>query len=286
MSRARFRAFRHLLKTEEWDFAMMVEMGPDRLHHAFWRYTDPEHRLYEAGNPFETVMHDYYLELDAEVGRTVDALPPDTSVIVVSDHGAKAMRGAVCINEWLIEQGLLKLKTYPDTPVKLKTDMIDWSATKVWGEGGYYARIFLNVEGREPEGLIPAGELDAFKADLRGRLEAITDENGDGIGTRVFFPEEVYRECRNTPPDLIVYLGDLDWRSAGTVGHGRGTIHIFENDTGPDDANHAQEGVFVWHGRGRNTQLPDGKIQIYDIAPSILDYFGITPPPEMIGRVI
>ncbi len=286
MTRARFRAFRHLLRHEDWDFAMMVEMGPDRLHHAFWRYTDPTHRLYEPGNPYENVMHDYYLELDAEIGRTLDALPPDTSVIVVSDHGAKAMHGAICINEWLIDQGLLVLHEYPDAPTRLRTEMIDWTRTAVWGEGGYYARIFLNVAGREPEGRIPADELETFKRDLAARLEALGDENGNPIGTRVYFPETTYRECNGTPPDLVVYLGDLDWRSAGTVGHGRGTIHIFENDTGPDDANHAQEGVFVWHGRGRDVTAPDGRVQIYDVAPSILDFFGIEPPADMIGRVL
>ncbi len=61
MTTARFRAFRALLKTDDFDFAMMVEMGPDRLHHGFWRYCDPTHRLYEPGNPYRHVLHDYYV---------------------------------------------------------------------------------------------------------------------------------------------------------------------------------------------------------------------------------
>jgi predicted AlkP superfamily phosphohydrolase/phosphomutase len=162
--------------------------------------------------------------------------------------------------------------------------MIDWDHTRVWGEGGYYARVFLNVEGREPNGQIPAGELEAFKAEVKEKLEALGDENGNPIGTRVFLPEEIYRENQGTPPDLIVYLGDLDWRSAGTVGGGR--IHIFENDTGPDDANHAQEGIFIWHGRGKEASGPTDKISIYDIAPSILDFFSIDVPGDMVGKVI
>jgi predicted AlkP superfamily phosphohydrolase/phosphomutase len=284
MTEARFRAFRHLLGEEDWDFAMMVEMGPDRLHHAFWRYADKAHRLYEPGNVFENAIHDYYLYMDQEIGRTVDALPEDVSVILVSDHGAKKMDGAVCINEWLIKEGLLALKAYPDKPTKLKTSMIDWSKTRVWGEGGFYSRIFLNVAGREPSGLIPAAELDAFKRDLKAKLEALTDEKGNPIGTRVFFPEETYRETQGTPPDMVVYLGDLDWRSAGTVGGGQ--IHIFENDTGPDDANHAQEGIFVWQGRGKGPTGSVGSVSIYDIAPSILDFYSIDVPSEMIGKVI
>ena len=284
MTDSRFRAFRHLLGEEDWDFAMMVEMGPDRLHHAFWRYADKTHRLYQPGNEFENAIHDYYVYMDQEIGRTVDALPEDVSVILVSDHGAKKMDGAVCINEWLIKEGLLALKAYPDKPTKLKTSMIDWAKTRVWGEGGYYSRIFLNVAGREPNGLIPAGELDAFKRDLKVKLEALTDEKGNPIGTRAFFPEETYRETKGTPPDMVVYLGNLDWRSAGTVGGGQ--IHIFENDTGPDDANHAQEGVFVWQGRGKGPAGGVGPISIYDIAPSILDFYSIDVPSEMIGKVI
>jgi len=283
MSRARFQAFRHLLRTEDWDFAIMVEMGPDRLHHAFWRFSDSEHRLHEPGNEFEDVIHQYYLYMDRELGETLDALPDDTSVIVVSDHGAKGMHGAVCINEYLIEEGLLSVKQYPDKPERLSTDNIDWNRTKVWGDGGYYARIFLNVQGREPKGQIPAAELGQFKRDLKERLEALPDENGNNIGTRVFFPEDIYTQCKGTPPDMIVYLGDLNWRSAGTIGNR--TIHIFENDTGPDDANHAQEGVFLWANRGRPPASVE-KVSIYDIAPSILDFYGIDVPEDMIGKVI
>ena len=101
----------------------------------------------------------------------------------------------------------------------------------------------------------------------------------------MFLPEDIYRECKGTPPDLIVYLGDLDWRSAGTIGNR--AIHIFENDTGPDDANHAQEGVFIWSNRGSGALAGAAdKVSIYDITPSILDFYGIPVPEDMVGNVI
>jgi predicted AlkP superfamily phosphohydrolase/phosphomutase len=284
MTERRFRAFRGLLQNEDWDFAMMVEMGPDRLHHAFWRYFDKGHRLYEAGNEFEDVIHQYYLEMDREIGRTLDVLPADTSVIVVSDHGAKRMTGAICINEFLIREGYLTLKETPSGPTRLKPEMVDWSRTTAWGDGGYYARVFLNVAGREPHGTIPAADVAKVRAELSAKIEALGDENGNPIGTKAYLPEDIYRERKGVPPDLVVYLGNLEWRSAGTVG--TGSIHIFENDTGPDDANHAQEGVFIWHNRGRLPENTIDRVSIYDIAPSILDYFSIAPPPEMIGRIL
>ncbi len=284
MTERRFRAFRGLLTQEDWDFAMMVEMGPDRLHHAFWRYFDTGHRLYERGNPFEDVVHQYYLEMDREIGRTLEVLPDDASVIVVSDHGAKRMTGAVCINEFLIREGYLTLKEKPGKPTRLKPEMVDWSRTTAWGDGGYYARIFLNIAGREPQGTIAPADVERFSRELAAKIEALGDDRGNPIGTKVYFPDEIYRERRGVSPDMVVYLGDLEWRSAGTVG--TGSVHIFENDTGPDDANHAQEGIFLWHNRGRAPSAPVEKVSIYDVAPSILDYFSIKPPPEMIGRII
>ena len=282
MTERRFRAFRALLREDDWDYAMMVEMGPDRIHHAFWRFIDPGHRLYQRGNEFENVVREYYIEMDAEIGRTVDALPADTSVIVVSDHGAKRMVGAIAINEFLMREGYLTLKTAPTKPTRLTADMVDWNRTLAWGDGGYYARVFLNIAGREPNGQIPTSDVARVRGELKQKLEALGDENGNSIGTRALYPEEVYRECRGIPPDLIVYLGDLDWRSAGTVGNG--SVHLFENDTGPDDANHAPEGIFIWHNRGKPARYSTERVSIYDVAPSILDFYSIAAPADMIGR--
>ncbi len=279
MTERRFKAFRHFYAKEPFDFAMMVEMGIDRIHHAFWRFFDKTHRLYEPGNKYEDVILDYYKEVDREVGETLKLADEDTAVLVVSDHGAKTMVGAICINEWLQREGYLTLKEPPQKQTRLKMNMIDWSRTRVWGEGGYYSRVFFNVEGREPQGIIPKAEYESFRREMIEKLEAITDEDGKNIGTKAFRPEDIYRETRNIAPDLVVYLGNLDWRSAGSVG--TGTIHMYENDTGPDDANHAQHGILISSLGAAGS--PKDEYSIYDIAPTILTYFGIPVPDEMIG---
>jgi len=279
MTARRFRAFRHFYGKDTYDFAIVVEMGIDRIHHAFWRFFDTSHRLYEPGNPYENVILEYYREVDREVGETLKLVDDDTAVLVVSDHGAKTMKGAICINEWLQREGYLTLKEPPAGQTRLKMGMIDWEKTRAWGEGGYYSRMFFNVQGREPQGVIPQSEYETFRAEMIRKLEAIVDEDGNNIGTRAFRPEDIYRECKNIPPDLVVYLGNLDWRSAGSVGVG--SVYLYENDTGPDDANHAQEGILI------SSVRPDGgakdRYSIYDVAPTILKYFGIDIPEEMIG---
>lgn len=283
MTAARFRAFRALMRADEFDFAMMVEMGPDRLHHGFWRYCDPTHRLYQAGNPYEHVLHDYYVSLDVEIGRTIESAD-EASVMIVSDHGAKAMEGAICINEWLLKYGYLRLKETPAESTRLTSDLVDWPNTQAWGEGGYYGRLFLNVAGREPQGCLPPAAYASVRDEIADGLEAQGDEEGRGIGTRCFRPEQVYRQVKNIAPDLIVYFGDLDWRSAGTVGGG--SVHLRENDTGPDDANHAPDATFIWDLAGHPSVRRAARYSIYDVAPTILRHFGLEVPEEMIGEPV
>src|SRR5438477_468907 len=83
-------------KNKPWDYFMLVEMGPDRLHHVFWHHFDPQHRMYEPGNRFESAFQDYYRFLDGEVGALLETLPEDCVTILMSDHGARRMAGGVC----------------------------------------------------------------------------------------------------------------------------------------------------------------------------------------------
>jgi ATP sulfurylase len=286
MTEKRFTVIKHLMRTRPWDFFMFVEMGVDRIHHGFWKYHDPSHPKYEPGNPYENAIKDYYRYIDREIGELLDALDDDTVVLVISDHGAKAMDGGICFNEWLIQEGYLVLKEKPAGLVPLEKCEVDWARTKAWGAGGYYGRLFLNVKGREPQGVIPPEDYEKVRDELIEKITALTDHRGQVIpGTQVIKPEEVYREVNNIPPDLIIYFGDLRWRSVGSLG--LNTIHTFENDTGPDDANHAQMGIYVFYDPRQNLggRVLQG-LHLEDVAPTILDLMGLPVPREMEGKVI
>jgi predicted AlkP superfamily phosphohydrolase/phosphomutase len=282
MTCKRFQVARHLLAKEDWDYFIMVEMGVDRIHHAFWDNMDPAHRSYEKGNKFEHAIHDYYLEVDREIGELLRFADENTDVLVVSDHGAKRMDGGICVNEWLVANGYLALAEKPSAPIPFSKVKIDWSRTKAWGDGGYYARIFLNVAGREPEGTVSAHDYETVRDELIAGLKSIPDENGNAIGTMVFRPEQLYQHVRGVAPDLIVYFGALYWRSVGTVGGGQ--IHTFENDTGPDGANHAENGIFLLRTAGGGEPKRVEGLQITDVAPTILRLFGLEIPPGMEGK--
>jgi predicted AlkP superfamily phosphohydrolase/phosphomutase len=283
MSRQQFTVVRHYLQHAEWEYFHFVNIALDRIHHGFWKYMDPEHPDYEAGNPYESVIPDFYRHLDEEIGRVLELLDEDTAVLVVSDHGAQALKGGFCVNEWLVEQGLLVLENYPAEVTPFGKLNVDWSRTKVWSEGGYYARVFLNVKGREPEGLIEPEDYERFRAEMKLKFEATTDADGVPIGTLVFYPEEIYKQVRNVAPDLVVHFGGLDWRSIGGVGY-QGRIHLRENDSGPDDCNHAQFGAFVIAA----PNVPElGELtgaKLLDIAPTLMEVAGYEIPDDFQGR--
>jgi predicted AlkP superfamily phosphohydrolase/phosphomutase len=283
MTEQRFAVCRHLLETRPWDFFMVVEIGLDRLHHAFWRFADPSHPRHEPGHRYGDVIRSYYEYLDDQIGELLELFDDDTAVLVVSDHGARPMEGAICVNEWLRQEGYLVLREPPDGVTAFRDAAVDWSRTRAWGEGGYYCRLCLNVEGREPHGIVSPADYDRLCDELAERLEWLRGPDGEPIGTRAFRPGELWRAQRGVPPDLVVYFGDLGWRSNGSVGQGR--HWTFDNDTGPDDANHDRDGIFVMAG----PDVPAGRrddLAIYDVAPPILEVAGLAPDPVMRGRAL
>ena len=282
MTERRWRVARRLVRSKPWDFFMLVEMGPDRLHHVFWQHVDPAHFKYVAGNRFESAFRDYYRFLDGEVAKLLEALPEDVVVIVMSDHGARRMDGGVCFNEWLAAQGYLRFAQTVDRPTPIGKAPVEWGRTVAWGDGGYYGRLFLNVKGREPQGTVDPSRYSETRDELAAALESMPGPDGEPLGTKVYRPQDVYPEVRGVAPDLIVYFGDLRWRSVGQVG--TGDIFTYENDTGPDGANHDRAGVLVMAGAtGQPVGSRDG-LRLIDVGPTILSLYGLEAPDGAEGR--
>jgi predicted AlkP superfamily phosphohydrolase/phosphomutase len=276
---------KHYAAQKDWDYFQCVDIGLDRVHHGFWKYHDPEHVLHEPDSPFKDVIRDYYLHLDHEIGQVLELLDQDTIVLVMSDHGARRLDGGFCVNEWLVREEFLVLHEYPKAVTPFEKLKVNWPATRAWSEGGYYARIFINLEGREPDGHVPQAAYGPFRDELKKRIQRVVR------GTLVFKPEEIYKSVRNVAPDLIVHFGGLAYRSIGGVGYRNDATNrrsddltILENDTGPDDCNHAQFGAFIL----ASPNLPlQGEIQgahLLDLAPTLLELAGADVPSSMQGR--
>lgn len=283
MAAQRFTLARHLLNTHPWTLLWLVEMGLDRVHHGFWHDMDPQHRRYTPGSPFENAIRDYYRFLDEQLAQLLDNLDLNrTAVWVVSDHGAQRMDGGFCLNDWLLREGFLTLKTPLSGVRRFELADVDWARTTAWADGGYTGQVFLNCVGREPQGVVEPDDVDAVCAALRAKLQALHDPAGRPMSTRVFRPEDTYDELLGFPPDLIVHLDDLRWRCVGSVGHA--DLFVYDDEAGPDDANHAQAGLYVLSHPSLNAGRHDATL--YDVVPTTLKLLGLPRPPRLSGRAL
>jgi predicted AlkP superfamily phosphohydrolase/phosphomutase len=285
MTRQRFAVSEWLYASEPWDVFAVHEIGTDRLHHAYWKHFDPTHPEFIPGNPYEHLAEEYYALIDEGIGRMLAHADARTDVLLVSDHGSMAMNGCFAVNQWLAQKGYLALTGGPPaagTPIEKAS--VDWAKTTAWGAGGYYARIFFNLRGRETQGSVDPSRLPELKAQLARDLAGLRDESGRPLPVRILDPQEIYRFVRGEAPDLIVYFDELKWRAAGTLGHP--SLFLPENDTGPDDAVHSFDGVFLFYDHANPVGRTLPELQIRDVTPTLLALLGERVPAHIQGHVM
>lgn len=275
MTDQHFKMVNYLIKNKPWDFFMMVEVGLDRLYHGFWNFFDKEHRDYFSDNPYKDVIPEYHSYLDKKVGELIDLFDEDTTIIMVSDHGSKKMEGHICFNEWLYQEGYLKLHSYPEKITPFPRLNIDWANTIAWGDDGLYGRLTLNVRGREPQGCVEPENYEKVLNKISLKLESMKDDRGNPLNTKVYKPKDLYSEITGIPHDLFVFFGDMSWRSKGTMGHK--SIYSFGED---NHNNHDYHGICIIN----KPIKVDREVNIIDIAPTVLKLFNIDIPPDMHGK--
>jgi predicted AlkP superfamily phosphohydrolase/phosphomutase len=281
-SRNHFENVRRHLKNPGWDYFQFIEIGLDRLQHAFWQFHDPLHGLYRPGNPYESVIREYYLYLDDEIGKLLEVLDAETAILVISDHGAQRLDGFFCINEWFLEEELLVLNEYPDQITPFYNLNVNWEETKAWSEGEYCSSVFFNVKGREPVGTIDPADFEAVRNAIKSKFEALTDEEGRSPVIRVFKPEEIYKTVKGVAPDLILQVGKDSWRADDGVGY---HSVCFRAKSGWEDRCSPTNLACFILAADRNPL--HGEIEgarLLDIAPTLLEMAGCEVPASMEGK--
>ncbi len=177
----------------------------DQVSHVMWRAMDPGHPAYtEADAPYRTVVEDLYVEMDAVVGATAARLGPNDLLVVMSDHGFASWRRAMNVNSWLREAGYLVV-TSDRAGLAPGLTGVDWSRTRAYGVG--LNGIYVNTQGREGTGLVPAAGRAALAAEIAAKLQAAIDPGtGQPAVTTAFVSEQTYagHAYPRLAPDIIV----------------------------------------------------------------------------------
>jgi predicted AlkP superfamily phosphohydrolase/phosphomutase len=268
-------------------FVTVVFDTTDRISHMFYRYLEPDHPA-NAGKDVEKhkhVIRDLYARMDAFLGevRAKVGDGDDTVLMVISDHGFTSFRRGVNLNTWLKQHGYLVLKegaeTSPDWFAK-----VDWSKTKAFTLG--LTGLFINRKGREAHGIVESGaELDALCAELKVKLEALTDPaTGEPVIKEAFLTRKIHSgPYADMAPEILVGY-HKGFRHSWDCATGAVSKDVFTDNTKSWSGDHCVDprlvpGVF-WCNRRIDVADP----ALLDIAPTMLDLFGVEPPKYMQGR--
>jgi predicted AlkP superfamily phosphohydrolase/phosphomutase len=267
--------------------AMCVFETTDSIQHMFYRYLDKAHPALKTGQArmSAAVIEDLYRRMDDLVGRVEKTLGPRDVLIIMSDHGFKSFRRGVNVNTWLRQNGYLELKAGARGDGEWFKD-VDWSRTKAYGLG--LGGIYLNLRGREAQGIVaPGAEAAALKAELMAKLGGLKDGAAGPVGINTLFDRDaVYRgPYRENAPDLIVGYAE-GYRASWDSVTGKVAPEVFEDNLKAWSGDHCIDprvvpGVFFMS-RKTSGRAPS----IMDIAPTVMDLFGLKAPAHMDGRTL
>ncbi|MDD5439083.1 MAG: alkaline phosphatase family protein [Candidatus Omnitrophica bacterium] len=249
----------------------------DTVQHMFWRYSDPEHPLYEKDAPaaYRAVIEKWYEKADHVLGDVMTKLGEGDTLLVISDHGFDTFRRVVHLNSWLRKNGYLELRDPAQKQGNELLSDIDWSKTRAYAVG--FGGIYLNEEGREKQGIVKPGiESARLKREIAAGLKKWRDEKyGEAVVTNVYFEEDIFKgQYGAMAPDLYVGFNRgyrASWRTA--VGGVPDTL--IEDNTKKWSGGHLFDPSHVPGILFANKKIVRSSPSVYDIAPTILKAAGI-----------
>ena len=326
------RASIFLLENFDWDLFIVVFTGSDRIQHYFWKHMDTKHYDHDPSRSkkYGSAILDYYCKLDEILGQLTARTNENTNVIVLSDHGFGPQYGEFYVNKWLVDLGLLRLKKKPRyarllfsfglareniqhllvklglinlierLPRNVRELMpesrfslsdIDWSNTKAYSFGDF-GEIYVNLRGREPEGIVePGTEYESIRNFIARELYNIENpETGERIIQKVFMKEDLYSgEFVSEAADLVFLSGYAKCRFQVPPETGEKTRVGSEKVSalrvsGEQSGTHRINGFFAMSGKFKEGLHINASI--VDIAPTILYLMDLPVPLDMNGKIL
>lgn len=257
----------------------------DRIQHMFMRFIaddHPAHAIDVVREDYTKTVEQLYSRMDEMIGRVMKTVNKDDVLMVISDHGFKQFKRGVNLNSWLHKNGYLALKDGKETGDDWFKD-IDWDNTRAYTFG--LSGIYINEKGRESRGIVSDGEKVELKAELISRLRELPDDETGNISIKEVYDitEHYNGPYRDNGPDLIVGYNE-GYRASWGAAVGSVDAHVFEDNNKSWSGDHCMDprlvpGVFFC-----NRNISDDNPHIKDIAPTVLDLFGVGIPSYMNGK--
>ncbi len=279
----------------DFDLLIAAWTATDRVSHMFWRARDPKHPLYteELNAKFGRAVEDTYIKMDEIVGNVMGRLGEDDLLMLLSDHGFHSFRYGFSVNTWLVRNGYLKIKGQDD-PATAYTDKkylydfaardyyYDWSKTKAYGLG--LGMVFLNMKGREGQGIVSREEAPAMLKELQEKLLAVVDPNtGDKVLRNVYLNINPQGDSVAEAPDIQLGYGEgyqtLKASAAGSAPKG-----LFEPNLNKWSGEHASSDKEFTPGIFFANKKVDADPILRDLGVTALTYLEKEVPADFQGK--
>jgi len=283
-----FRAFRWHLDRFDSGFLFFYFSTLDLGQHMFWRYIDRKNPLYsktlESGlaSPVEKL----YQEMDLALGLVLPKLDQDTTLIVISDHGFAPFNRQFNLNSWLLDNGYLFLI---DPGRREKTEFfenVDWGRTRAYGLG--INGLYLNLQGREGNGVVPPEQADQLLRELKSKLEALVDPKTRKTPVKnAYLSKDVFTgpHLGTVAPDIIIGYR-RGYRASWETTLGEFPKEVFADNLDPWSGDHCIDPTEVPATLLTNKKILSQDPALWDIGPTVLKELGVPAPKEFEGRPI
>lgn len=286
MDSQRFVLTKYLINEKNCDYVMTAIMGINRMFNLFYRCFDSKGERYNHDSCYENALHDYYIWIDKKIRKLRESFGKNVVLFIHSCYGSQKLNGRINLNEWLIKEGYMSILNYPMNLTSFKDVKVDWAKTKCWSIG-YSGKLYLNMKGREPKGIIDPKDYDKLLDELTSKLKDIPDKAGAHLNTQVWIRDDLYfGPYTKFAPDLFVNFDEGRLGSSELVGHTQEKIYSFDNANYPDDVAHNLRGYFAVSGPCIPKEGEIKGISLRNVAPTVLDILGLPIPENMEGPSI
>ncbi|HVS16860.1 MAG TPA: alkaline phosphatase family protein [Thermoanaerobaculia bacterium] len=260
----------------------------DQDAHMMWRNMDETHPMHAASDVrFAGYLMDLYAETDKMVGKILPAIDDDTLVLVCSDHGFAPFGREFHLNTWLRERGYLKVKDTARAKDITSILDVDWSETVAYGMG--FNGLFLNLKGREAQGIVEERQVALLLRRLTQELEALRDdETGKSPVARVYGREELYSgDKTHEMAELFVgYTPGFRSSASSVIGETGPGSRILGINPWAWSGDHSMARDLVPGTLFSSRRAARNDPSILDLPVTILEWFGVAKPSQMVGRSI
>ena len=255
--------------------------------HMLWRLTDPQSPAYDAASAAQngTALEEFYEQMDQVLGEVLPKVDENTTLLVLSDHGFAPFRRSFNLNTWLLNNGYITRKAGASGDSSEPFADVDWTRTRAYGLG--INGLYLNVRGREREGIVDPAEADALLREIRQKLLQVRDpKDGSPVITRIDLASEVYQGpyARSGPDALVGY--NRGYRSGWKTILGAFPAEVLEDNTNPWSGDHCMDFTKVPGVLLSNRKIEAQAPALTDMAPTILSEFGIAKTKDMMGQSV